>query len=345
MAQAPFAWAAGTGGSPRLSVARPTVDDMRKLSTAGVQAARAFVERSARPLEQVQVAHLFGEASADDLAQALAAFTTEDGGIGRAIEPDCRAPQASALGALTALDVLRMHGVPFDHARVGQICDWLVRAVQTDAQGRFVWPFLPPAAQEAAHAPWWDQSEPGLLRETFNGFLANPGIALTTHLWRREAAVPGSVPAELLAALSRQAREVADTGVDAQEVNAHDAMSHFAAEPAVPAPEREQVAGYLRRVLPQRVMARPQDYLTYGIHPLWIAPYPDHPLASDLGDALELALDQTVAGQQPDGSWAPFWDWGGWHPDVWAVAEVEWRGRLVARNLAGLLAHSRVEVD
>ncbi|GAB4076041.1 hypothetical protein [Nostocoides australiense] len=313
-----------------------------QFSSDALDRSRAWLAAHGRPLERVRLAQVLGTATPGQVAEAVSAYANSDGGVGNALESDCRAPESSALGALTALDILRAHRVPGDRPLVGQVCRWLVESVESDRQGRLVWPFLPPSAQASPHAPWWDQSEPGQLAETFAGYAANPGVALTAHLWRREVAAPGSVPAEMLAQLTQQVRDVAADGVSAEEVNAHDALAHFAGEAATPADAREAVTAYLRRVLPERVMATEADYATYGIHPLWIAPTPAHPLAAALADTLPMALDRTIASQQPDGSWATFWDWGGWHPDVWPQAEQEWRGSLIVRNIAALLAHGRV---
>lgn len=303
--------------------------------------ARDWVQQHARPLERARFAQVVDGGSTQAVADALAAFGNTDGGFGRALEPDCRAPEASVLATLTALDVAYEHGLPGDHAIVARACDWLVAHAEQDDAGRWVWPFLPLSAQASPHAPWWEQSEPGQLAAMFDGFVANPGVAITAHLWRREAAAPGSVPSELLTAITEQAAHVARAGVADDDVNAHDALAHFAGETAAPASVRAAIVGYLESVLPERVMRASADFAQYGIHPLWIAPDPGHPLADALAGPLALALDHTIASQQPDGSWAPFWSWGTGAPE-WELARQEWSGTLVVRNVHALLRHGRV---
>lgn len=315
------------------------------MSAESVARARAWVAASGRPIDRVRLDQVLGRATPDQVAEALLPYTNPDGGVGHALESDARAPESSTLGALTALDIARMHGVPFDHPVVASVCDWLVRTSMPDAAGRIVWAFLPPEAQASPHAPWWDQSRPGQLAESFNGYVANPGLALTAHLHRRHAAVPNSVPLGLLRQLGEQAVAVAREGFSADEVNAHDAAGHLVGEPAVPEAVRSAVAQYLRQVLPERVMREPADFASYGIHPLWLVPEPDHPLAEVVAQPLTVALDHTVATQQADGSWAPFWDWMGHDPQTWAVAKQEWRGALIVRNIAALKAHGRLGAD
>lgn len=315
------------------------------LGAEAVERARSFVERQARPLERARLAHLLDGGSGEAIADELEEFRSGDGGFGRALESDCRAPESSVLATLTALDILRQHGAAGDHPLVVASCEWIVGTATRNDDGFVVWPFLPPTAQGSPHAPWWDQSREGQLAETFDGFVANPGVALTAHLWRREAATPGSVSAALLEELTEQARAVARAGLTAADVNAHDALAHFAAEPAVPESTRGEAAAYLSSVLPERVMRRPEELGRYGIHPLWVVPDPAHPLAAVLAEPLELALDHTVATQEADGSWVPFWDWGGAFPQEEEQAMTEWRGSLVVRNVAALKAHGRIALD
>lgn len=315
-----------------------------RLTEDALQRARDFVAQHARPLERARFAHLIDGAPVQAVIDKLTEFQVDSGGFGRALEPDVRAPEASVIATLTALDIARMHRVPADHPLVEGACTWLLHQAQADERGRIVWPFLPASAQHSPHAPWWDQSEPGQLADTFSGFLANPGLALTAHLFRYAAAAPGHLDLHLLETLSAQARELAGVGLPPDEVNAHDAAAHLAGELTVPEPLRREWGGYLAWVLPDRIMATPQDFGSYGIHPLWIAPAPTHPLAAVIYSQVMVALDQVIASQREDGSWEPFWDWGGQHPDEWSKARREWQGSLVIRNLDALKNWDRLEV-
>ena len=185
---------------------------MEMLSREAVDRARAFVGEHGRPLDRARFAQVVDGGPLQPVVEELAAFRTAGGGFGRALESDARTPDASVLAALTALD---------DHPLVAEICGWLAEHSDFDQLGRFFWPFLPPAAQSSPHAPWWDQAEPGQLAETFAGFLANPGLALTAHLFRYAAAAPAEaaragVDQALLDALSEQALLLRVTGFPAR---------------------------------------------------------------------------------------------------------------------------------
>lgn len=319
-----------------------TAESTGSMSPAALERARSWVDRFARPLEQAELTVLLDDAPVGTIVEALTRYGTPDGAYGHALEPDCRTPAPSVLATLTALDIMRMHGVPGDDPAVARACAWLVGEAMTDPAGRIVWRFIPIEAQRSAHAPWWDQDTPHQLAETYNGFVANPGLALTAHLFRHAEAAPGAVPLGLLSQLAAQAREVATEGLAADEVNAHDAAAHLADEPAVPDAVRSAMTEYLAAVLPTRVMRAQRDFSEYGVHPLWVVPHPDHPLADHLAGPVRTALRHVIDSQDADGSWAPFWSWSGRDPQTWLMAEQEWRGRLVIRNLHALKAFGRL---
>ena len=76
---------------------------MKKLTTHNFAKARAYLQRQARPLEQALFRYHFEDGPALDVWQELAAFQNEDGGFGRALEPDLRTPTSSALATGNAL--------------------------------------------------------------------------------------------------------------------------------------------------------------------------------------------------------------------------------------------------
>jgi hypothetical protein len=68
-------------------------------------------------------------------------------------------------------------------------------------------------------------------------------------------------------------------------------------------------------------------------------------LGADLiHDELQRHLDYQITNQTPEGSWDPTWSWGGIYPEVWASAELEWRGHLTLEALTQLNAFARIEV-
>jgi hypothetical protein len=300
--------------------------------------ARAFLEGQGRPLEKARFGHAFEGERVTGGIEALRAYRNEDGGFGRALEPDCRAPHSSVLATMMALRVLHELDVPADEPLLTGAVDWLHTQLHTDLDGS-VWPFLPPQAEAFPHAPWWNQSEPGELARTFAGFRVNPRAELVARLWQW----PGLLAEGLRAQLTLEARDAVLAGLEKGDVNSHAAAAVFAGTLEIPDDHRLPVLEYLADVLPDRVQATPEQFAEYGLNPLMVAPTPDHPLARALEEPLSAALLHLIAAQAGDGSWGPDWSWFGQFPDAWPTAESEWRSALTMDALLTLKAWGRLQ--
>lgn len=300
--------------------------------------ARAYVLEGGRALDAARFRHAFGGGAAEGVLDALRAYRNADGGFGRALEPDCRAPDSSVLATMMALRVLHDLDVADDEPLLGGAVAWLHTQLHTDADGS-VWPFLPPQAETSPHAPWWNQDEPGELARTFGGFRVNPRAEIVGRLWRWPELLPGG----LLAQLTLEARDAVLAGLDDGDVNGHLAASVFAGAPQIPDDHRLPVLEYLADVLPGRVQSSPEQFAEHGLNPLGAAPTPGHPLAHALEEPLSAALAHLIASQAADGSWGPTWTWFGQFPADWPTAEAEWRSALTLDALLALRAWGRLE--
>ncbi|WP_019585331.1 hypothetical protein [Deinococcus apachensis] len=309
-----------------------------RLSPEAYARARAFLLERGRPLEAARFRHAFEDGPAGDVLDTLKAYQNPDGGFGRALEPDHRAPQSSTLATSQALRVLHDLDVPATEPLLADAVAWLRSHLQVEEEGS-VWPFLPPEAEAHPHAPWWNQAEPGELARTFGGFRVNPRAEIVALLWRW----PDLLPEGLLSLLTVETRDAVLEGLDPGDVNGHHVAAMFAQTAEVPGLHREPVLDYLDDVLPSRVSRTPQDFAAYGINPLSAAPTPASPLARPLEEPLAAALTHLLTSQAEDGSWAPNWSWGGQFPDVWPRAEREWRSVRTLEALLTLRAWGRLE--
>ena len=113
-------------------------------------AAAAFVAANARVIDRRRFGRLFGDDDAGPVRDAVAAYRSEDGGFGHALEPDCRAPGSQPLAVEMALRIMDETGA-WDDALVRGTCDWLAAVAPAEGGAAFVegtlsgWP----------HAPWW----------------------------------------------------------------------------------------------------------------------------------------------------------------------------------------------
>jgi hypothetical protein len=300
------------------------------LTPASISRAREFLLLRARPLERALFRFHFGNAPAAEVRHALAAFQNEDGGFGRALEPDYRLPASSAIATALAFRHLRAAGVP---AR-----DPMGRAAVRWAQAAFDraldrWPAVPPAVNDWPHAPWWTWAPPGP-----PGFTANPSVEFVAHLWRyREAVDPA-----FLSEITARAEALVARLPERPEMHDLLCLIDLAETPSVPALLRNQAALHVRQAGPAIVARDPAAWTGYGVKPLLLAPRVDSLLAPLLGPAVEDNFKFEIDRQGADGAWAPNWNWGGLFAGDWPQAELEWKGILTLQTLLTLRSYGRI---
>ena len=301
-----------------------------KLTAASFSRAQDFMLQRARPLERALYRYHFENAPAAEVRAALAGFQNEDGGFGRALEPDFRLPASSAIATSLGFHHLREAGVPAPDPLVRAAVRWAQAAFDRDLDR---WSVVPPAVNDWPHAPWWTWTGPG-----DPGFTANPGVEFVAHFWRyREAVDPA-----FLSEITARAEELIARQPARPEMHDLLGIINLAETPSVPANLRNQAANYVRQAGPKIVARDPEAWAGYGVKPVLLAPRADSLLTPLLGDALTANLDFEIARQGDDGAWAPNWNWGGLFAGDWPLAELEWKGVLTLRILLTLRSYGRL---
>ena len=153
---------------------------MRMLEPENYRLAREFVRTRARPLDRALFEYEFDGRAPDAVWDELGRFANRDGGFGHGIEPDCRLPASSVLGALTAVPYLSRTKAPADHPLVQGGVRHLLDAYDRPSEA---WRMLPPEVNDHPRASWWNYDP-----ETAAGDLAehwgNPSAELSkSTLW------------------------------------------------------------------------------------------------------------------------------------------------------------------
>ena len=295
-------------------------------------AARAYIMRHGRPVDQARFAYHFEDGGSAPVLQALTAYQNSDGGFGHALEPDLRAPASSAIANSTGLAILREVDAAAGKPIVADAIRYLLYSYDA---ARGVWPIVPPAVEDAPHAPWWTYAES---EANFDGFLVNPRAALLGHLYHF------SPRHELLADVSDSLLAHVATIPD-NNMGMHDllALLELAEAGNVPAEQRQQVVAKLRRAAPHAVATDPAHWADYSLRPLQVAPAPDSLLATDIDRAaVEANLDYEIERQSADGSWDLAWSWDFVDAAAWARAEKDWKGFHAVNILRTLSAYGRL---
>ena len=281
-----------------------------------LDAARTFIASHGRLLDRSRFALLADGEPPEPVLRALAAYVNDDGGFGRALEPDVRDPSSQPLAVLSAFEVLEEAGAGDDPLGLAAL-DWLETVTEDDGGI----PFLLPSAEGAPHAPFLT---PGT-GSSFHMTVAVTAAALRlsdaarAHPWVVRAAEYcwSHLPGEGAFAFElKYALEFLDAVPDAERA----AAALEALRPLIP-PDRG---------LPVRGGVEGEEL---ALHVLAARPGRSRTLFD--ADAVERAIDAHLAAQREDGGWD--FDWLAWNPAVaW-----EWRGRLTAQAVALMRQNGR----
>jgi hypothetical protein len=296
-----------------------------KLSQQNWNAARDFLRTQARPLEWAIFRQRFEDGTVAAVLEELVKFRNADGGFGHGSEPDLRTPDSSAIATSHRLQLLRELALAPDHDLVRRAMDYL-RA--TCDRQNYVWPIIPPTANNAPHAPWWTTKD---LATSWKGFRANPTAEIAGYLF--VFGMPADEP--LRQAVLRGVLQVLSTS----QPDMHELLCYVRLAEMVVLPATAQDT--LRRTVGTMVERDPTNWPKYRLRPLTVVKSPASPYYDELRGAVEANLDYLVQEQAADGSWMPTWSWGGAFPDVWPVARRDWQGILTLEALTRLHAFGR----
>ncbi|HSX33680.1 MAG TPA: hypothetical protein VLF91_05080 [Candidatus Saccharimonadales bacterium] len=284
---------------------------------------KAYLETHARRLDLYLYECLFEKADRRRVLDELGAYQNNDGGFGKALEPDLRLPDSSALATTVALQYLAKVGMPAD-SLTEKAVRYLVATYDDDKQQ---WVDIPPAADMHPRAPWWNYAE-----------------VLKWAGW-------GNPSAEVLGYLLENADIVNDQPfldkIGAQAVRRLDAINE---------PEQHEVKCYIRLYeragrelqaklhdklaahITQLTVIDPKDWEGYLATPLTFVDSPDSPFAYLFSKQLLLDNAHFVKSKLLNGDhWEPTWEWGQFAHE-WAQARKDWSGKLTVDNLLLLQA-------
>jgi len=264
---------------------------------------------------------------------ALAAYQNEDGGFGHGLEPDIRTPASSVIATTQAFAILRRLGAGPGEPLVQRGIVYFL--AHYDAEGRR-WPIVPPAVEDAPHAPWWTYADG---ETNFNHFWFNPIAEALGYLYDYPDLSPAGLRAEVFDAL------VMRMAAQADPLEMHDLLCLIALSESdgLSDKQRSQVEARVRRAIPATVVQEPAQWAQYGLTPLQVAPTPDARFADRLDpQAIAAQLDWWLETQLEEGVWPLPWSWAQVDPEAWAEAEREWQSRLLVERLATLAAYGRI---
>lgn len=305
---------------------------MQTLDSKSFERARNYLRTHARPLDRALFLHQFEGAPAGPVGRALEAYRNEDGGFGRALEPDFRLPDSSAMATCIGLRILHEIGAPGDDPLVRGAIRYLCETYDPERPG---WIDVPAQVNDHPHAPWWQRDDSARLGP--EDVWGNPEAEIVArfHTW------PEQVPAALLAEVSDLTLSRLDH--TPSPLPPYVALCYQRLGETAPPEVRGRIAGRLRSDARKILDPDPAGWDGNAFPLFWLVPTPDTPGADQLEAEVALELDREIARQGEDGAWEPRWSWMGGYPEAWEVARREWRGEQTLHTLRALRAWGRIE--
>lgn len=323
------------GENTRLTSANQKEESVLTLTPQAFQQTRSYIQTHGRPVDARLFEFHFEGGAADAVLAELAPYQNEDGGFGHGLEPDLRTAASSAIATQQAFHIFSQIDAPPSEPMVQRAVAYLLNTFEME---NAVWPIVPPAVEDAPHAPWWTYAKSF---ENFGGFLINPRAALVGYLHRYASLVPQP----FLDGLRTIVVEHLESLATPMEMHDLFCCATLASGPNLPEADRARVLDVLRRTVQASVATDPATWGDYVLTPLDVAPTPDAPLAASVpADAVAAQLDAWIEQQLPDGSWPLPWSWAFVDAEAWAQAERDWKGHLAVTKLNVLRAHGRMEV-
>lgn len=302
---------------------------MKKLTQEQFSKSYDFLLTRARPLEKAMFRFEFEQGSATDVLKELERFQNNDGGFGRALEPDIRLPDSSAIATTMALKYISRLQLPELPLMVIKALQYLLKTFDHE---HLLWKAVPESVEHFPRAMWWEY--PTL--EKSEQYWANPTAEILGYLYE----FPGIVPDDLRDTLTRKAFQKLDNRSEPLEM--HDLLCYLHLAERLPAELQYDFYTRLDPHVRSVVAVEPEEWRNYSLQPIQVAPSPEAHYYPLFQSAIKENLDFLIANQDDDGFWDPTWEWGRFEED-WQRAKEEWRGVLTLENLRVLRAYGRIE--
>ncbi|QJD87226.1 hypothetical protein [Cohnella herbarum] len=300
----------------------------KKLGREAFGRARQFLlTGGARKLEAALFRYEFERGSIEDVYLELEKFQNDDGGFGRALEPDLRCAASSALATTTALQLLLSENIR-NEAMIGRAMQYLVNSYNDNRTG---WDIIPKEAELSSRAIWWNYG-------AFEDHWGNPNAEIVGYF----NVVPVAGHSDLTAELNDYASQYLQEKSDLKEM--HEMLCYVRWANTLSKEAYEAIGNKLDEFIDNCVARMPEDRIGYGCPPLMLVDSPKSRYYAKYEAVIPGDLDQMIESQGADGTWLPNWTWGRFE-DEWETAKTEWQGIITLNSLRTLRRFGRLDTE
>lgn len=289
--------------------------------------ARAFIYRSARPIDLAVYKFRFENGSKEDIITALSAYQNSDGGFGLGLEPDNFNPDSLPMGVWKATEYIKeAGGLEPDHPIIKGILRYLESGDGYD-DTHSQWANTVPSNNDCPCAVWWKHPESG------STFEYNPTAALAGFIVKY--APPQS---ELYQKGAKIAKEAAGWFITSAPIEQHIArcfisLYDYCKDAGVSLFDEKALADKLYEIVDKSICRDNARWWEYLPRPsTFIDSRESRFYSAELEPLCKQECEFIKANQHSDGSFYIPWTWGNDYKE-WTLAESWGKAAVAIDNL------------
>lgn len=307
-----------------------------KLTREQFARVRAWILRNGRPVDAARYACLFEGGSREEALRLLALYQNEDGGFGRALEPDLWNPDSTPYATSVAIGrMAELGATDAAHPMVRGVLRYLRGGAGFDGRQ---WPFSVPENDAYPCAPWWNYNPEA------NG---TEGVGLTAELAAfilRTCAEDDPLYAQAKD-IARRTLEFFMSGEKGGEMalGGYGALMEHWARLGL-ARDMDAVAARLRAAVDGAIVRDSAQWTQYVPRPSAAIRSPESPFYAGNEAAIDAELDWYIETLPEDDVWPINWAWFGTrHTNAFAISENWWKAIRAIDTLCLLRGFDRIE--
>ena len=288
--------------------------------------AMKFIYMNARPLDLAIWKYHFENGSIEDILVMLKFYQNEDGGFGKALEPDSWDGNSSPAQTWAATEILREIGhTDKSHPIVQGILKYLESG--KDFEGGF-WCFTSKVPGEYPHAPWWQLDEKQKCSGSYNPTVSLAGFIIenaqsSSNLYKKAVEIVIRSAEDFIKGNITEMHTLRCFLQMFKSIERRDVLDNQTLEAF-----RTKLLLHIEKA----IVTDSSKWNDYVCKPSFFIHSKDSAFYQGREDAVNSECRYILENQREDGSWDVTWDWN-CYPDYWPVARNWWKSHIIISNL------------
>jgi hypothetical protein len=290
--------------------------------------AKAYIKSNARPLDRALYEFEFNNSSPQTVLDILRNYQNDDGGFGRALEPDFRTDSSSVLATTVALQYINELNLSTHDRMINRAISFLVKETRYFKEGsplKTYWSLVPIEQDQSLHAPWWNRED---IKSPEIEDWPNPSVEVISYLQRYSEFVPQSLLEDSLLDLHNYLKlKPKLTGFVYYKFLCFKRLL-----PNVSKELQGEIFRMIDRTLENTNFLDDQNFEEIKIQ--WLVTEKSSYLYQKYHDKIKKLFKNEVNRLGEDGGSHPKWKWG--EEKLWKEVEREWAGKCTIGLLVSL---------